>query len=453
MKPTEKVWKRLNLFSNAMRKLVNIKLQDLSFFLLIVFFVDSVIHIGRHLTASGTDYLRLPLLIVLFCSCLPALIKDKKFFSSYYTHLIGIVLLVLMVSYVKAVLLNQNIELANDFLSPFIYLSLFPILIYSVKKEMQLMRLVFIITIIGCLISLGMILLILSFVINYDLYCSLSDFMELFELGYALGGAAGVIRFLPKGVAVQIMAYFFGVFYCLKKKEKKYILLVLINGLALFLTFTRGIWLGLFCGTIFLLIRYKFANFPKNNKIKRMIRFGIYSGFIIVLLLAILYPDIFDFAFGRIFGEHYTSKSDELRKTMTKMLYELISEHIAWGGGAGAHIELRDGRVEMTYHDVASKIGVIGLIILMLPFLNILFEKFIIKKDDDFRLLQLCALSSFISILVSTYTNPYFITSFGLFLYCFCMRIYSYRRYPFEKCKIDNKKGNVSFYKLLKLAK
>ena len=83
-----------------------------------------------------------------------------------------------------------------------------------------------------------------------------------------------------------------------------------------------------------------------------------------VLFLILFYPDIFEFALGRILGEHHTRQSDDLRKTMTRMLYELISEHIACGGGAGAHIELRDGRVKMTYHDVASKIGIIGLTIL-----------------------------------------------------------------------------------------
>lgn len=413
-----------------MRRLIDIKLKNISFSLLIIFFLDSVLHIGRHLTSSGNDFLRLPLLIILFFTCISFLQRNKAFFMSYYTQCILLLVLLLFISYVKAVLLNQNIELANDFLLPFIYFSFFPIFVYSIQTEEDLFVLVRIIIITGTVISIGMLILVISSVVNLKVYNMVSDFMEFFELGYALGGAEGVIRFLPKGVAVQIMAYFFSFYYILRA-YRKYLLLILINGFAVFLTFTRGLWLGLFVGTLFLLIKYKTSGFSRNHQVTKIIYLGIILVILTIFGVIFLNPDIFTFAFARISGESYTSSSDDLRKVMTRMLNELISEHIAWGGGAGIHINLRDGRVEMTYHDVISKIGMIGLVILLMPFIAMFNDN---KGDkNNFKLIQICMLSSLVSILVATYTNPYFITSFGVFLYCLCMRVYSYRRFPFNK--------------------
>ena len=76
----------------------------------------------------------------------------------------------------------------------------------------------------------------------------------------------------------------------------------------------------------------------------------------------------------------------------------------------------------------------------MLPFLTMFFEKKVNNKYSEFRLVQICSLSALISIVVATNTNPYFITSFGLFLYSLCMRIYSYRRFPLSGFYLGEKK-------------
>lgn len=411
-----------------MRRIVDYKLRDFSFFCLIVFFLDSVLHLGRHI--GGGFLLRPALMLLLIISCFYFFIQSKMFFSCFYTQVLFIFNFLLIIAYVKAVIFNQNMEIANEFVLYFIYLFFFPCLVYSVNSKRTLYVLFHTVTWIGTVVSLCCFLLVVTALISPNISQLILGFMENFDLGFAVGVSNGVMRFISTAVTVQIIAYFFSLLFLFQSKNSFYIVPIIINGISIFITFTRGLWLGVFIGTIYFLIEYKFSNFRKNKKLRRIIRVSILLTIISIFALYTFNSDIIGFAIERVTGGHGTKGSDDFRKNMAKMLYDLICKHIFWGNGAGAHIDLRDGRVEMTFHDIASKIGTIGLLIFMLPFLTMFFAKKVNNKYSEFRLVQICSLSALISIVVATNTNPYFITSFGLFLYSLCMRIYSYKRFP-----------------------
>lgn len=125
--------------------------------------------------------------------------------------------------------------------------------------------------------------------------------------------------------------------------------------------------------------------------------------------------------------------STSVRSEMTALLNELIQKNPWFGNGLGAHIDLRDGYVEMQWHDFISKIGIIGTAIFLVPMGILLVRVFkrggrqVRSKEgmDVLYLAQVAAVVGVIAPMVSSFTNPYLLGGLGLFFYCLPMRLFS----------------------------
>ena len=418
-----------------MKRFLFIKLHIVNLFCFILFFIDSMFHIGRHI--GSVDILRPLLMFFLLLSCLNFFLKNKGFYSSFYTQIIIIYYMFLIISYFRAIIFNQNMEIANEFILYYIYLFFFPVLINSIRTKKELFFVLHAVLLLGTFISLLCLTLVVTDMLNVSIVKNIFTFLEDYNLGFLLGRSNGFLRFISTSVTVQVMAYFFSIYFLLSKKKIFYSLFIIINILAIFITFTRGLWLGVAAGTVFLILKYSLSNFQSSRKLF-LLTFLVF----ILLVISIIKLNQFNsgfflYAIERLKVDSATKASDNFRLEMLHLLNELIGRHILIGNGAGAHINLRTGRTEMSFHDIASKIGMLGLIVFLLPFIVMLFEKNVKTKYFEFRLLQICVLSALLSLVVATNTNPYFITSFGLFLYCLCMRIYSYRRFPISGFNLE----------------
>lgn len=131
--------------------------------------------------------------------------------------------------------------------------------------------------------------------------------------------------------------------------------------------------------------------------------------------------------------------SHDIRAEMKSQLSALISQNPIFGNGLGAHIDLRDGLVEMVWHDMISKIGYLGLVVFLFPLGVILCCMFTqarklrrTQASDTLYMLRVVLFSSTAAVIVSSYTNPYIFGVLGLFFYCFTMRACSIKDFPIE---------------------
>ena len=132
--------------------------------------------------------------------------------------------------------------------------------------------------------------------------------------------------------------------------------------------------------------------------------------------------------------------SASIRSEMTVLLNELIQKNPWFGNGLGAHIDLRDGYVEMLWHDFISKIGIVGTAIFLAPMgvaVVCLFKRGLQlvksqKYADELYLAQVAAVVGAIAPIVSSFTNPYLLGGLGLFFYCLPMRLFSMKNIRIE---------------------
>lgn len=106
----------------------------------------------------------------------------------------------------------------------------------------------------------------------------------------------------------------------------------------------------------------------------------------------------------------------EQRKTLA---IENIKKHPFLGGGLGVSNDINDGFIEYFYLDILSKIGFIGFIIFIIPFLFSAFDTIILRDVfcKEQRLLALAAQLGCLFVFVISYFNPCLNSSVGLFMY------------------------------------
>ena len=106
----------------------------------------------------------------------------------------------------------------------------------------------------------------------------------------------------------------------------------------------------------------------------------------------------------------------EQRKTLA---LENIKKHPLFGGGLGVSNDINDGFIEYFYLDILSKIGFIGFIIFIIPFLFSVFDTIILRDVfcKEQRLLALAAQLGCLFVFVISYFNPCLNSSVGLFMY------------------------------------
>ena len=122
-------------------------------------------------------------------------------------------------------------------------------------------------------------------------------------------------------------------------------------------------------------------------------------------------PDGFD---DEMFQTEMESLSN--RQLKLTLLWDSIEDNVVFGNGLGAAIDLDDGYVEYSYQDIWNKMGLIGLLLFLAPFVYMTVRLFTWKKRaghfPDF--LQIAAWSVCLYFLFIAYFNPCMNTTVGI---------------------------------------
>ena len=118
-----------------------------------------------------------------------------------------------------------------------------------------------------------------------------------------------------------------------------------------------------------------------------------------------------------------------IREEKLRLLYHSIQKNPIFGNGLGAAIELDGGYVEYTYQDVVNKMGVIGLLLFLMPFLMQLGSLIFVKKAgllaEQERVLRILSVGIMVYFLVIAYYNPCMNTTSGIFCYLLTMVLFT----------------------------
>jgi O-antigen ligase len=236
-----------------------------------------------------------------------------------------------------------------------------------------------------------------------------------------------VVRvYLANGIFMQMAVALIGfkILEGLSNRKEKIKLAVII--LAIIVSNTRGYWLGF---SLVFLLTFIYA----KNKIK-------YIKYLIIILIII--SGIFiKFGMMQYFTDRITSitnfsteVSNIQRKYQSQLIKEGIKENPILGHGVGSKIEGyyeltgRDAEnIEMFYHEMVYKAGILGLIIYLtiigIPILKILFGKKNINSVEQTYLYGWTI--GLISILITSITNPYLKGANGFFVIVMFFIIYN----------------------------
>ncbi len=407
-----------------MLNIKRINMRDICFFFLCFFLFDGAFHTTRFIF-GGSNIGRLAILGVMMFMVFLSWTSITIKMNNYY-YFIFLLTGLLFFGLIKTLILDGDINFATSYITGFVYLLYLPILNYLVNDKRSLERILLAVTIIGSLVSvLGVLVLLFSFG-SPLLYHSLVNFLYEHEIAVIIASFGVTVRVILSGVVFQVAAIFIGIYrYISSNKKKRNLIFLGINILAVYITYSRALIVGTILGICLLICFSRQYTASEKRRFRGLLVITVIAMIIIVLNLVIgggKVGGVVEYLFDRLFGRsNDTNVSGVFREHMMEMIYEKILKAPIFGHGLGGHIDLRDGTIEMTYHDIIIKMGIVGLISFVLPYFYMFFS---IRKKKIIYLQQTCLICALTSIMCATYYNPYLITSTGLFIYCLCIRVF-----------------------------
>ncbi|MDO4557087.1 MAG: O-antigen ligase family protein, partial [Lachnospiraceae bacterium] len=201
--------------------------------------------------------------------------------------------------------------------------------------------------------------------------------------------------------------------------------------LAILMSFTRGIYLGCFVALLVVVFMSRAKCKYYWTKMKSLLKVGSFSFILLLLSFTFIIGDNpFEYAIARTLialnneaeFNDYTSiesewKSNEIRATKVRLLFISIADNPILGNGLGAAINYENGLVEYFYYDIINKMGIIGLLLFVLPFISMICIKrspCITTEDARLTYLHIIFLAGMVYFLIITASNPSMNTTTGI---------------------------------------
>ncbi len=426
-------------------------LRDMAFLLVVIILFESIIWTGIRLFSIGGISSKMLVSAMLVIVTIPFFAYNRRYISSQFSKYLLFFMVIIGINFVRAVIMNQSMSLAIHFIKPFIYLVYYPILIYCINSERKVVAVRNVIMVLGTGLSIFNIGLALIWRLNGTLFWNIGN--SLYQAGIinVIANTGSVPRVLFSGVVAQLCACFLCIACFQVSRKRRFVFYSLINILGLFLTYTRGIYFGLVVGVVVFIVKSKRQDGFLKRNFRKLLRVSILL--LIIVLIAVIASggsNIFRYSIQRIFAIDLFSsfrssglfsgydfsvdnESNTIRATSLEQLYELIWRNPVFGNGLGAGINFRGGLVEMLYHDMIAKIGILGLVIFMMPLFELLRRKPVLNASLELEATKLALLSSVVAMFASSFTNPYSMSALGIVIYCFCLRLYSDTEFPIKK--------------------
>ena len=438
-------------------KTIKIVMEMITYISLVLYMFDVVLLGTGELTKSFGIQSRMIFFGISVLAAVVLILLDlKKYLNNKYLISVLVFMVVIFIAAIRGFVGKQNTTiLLSDFKGFLNFLIVFPMMVVLYKKNRVISFLKMLSLSLGVVSVLG---IILAFYLQMPLEMRRGayDFFDGYNICMITELTGKVTRiFFNSGSRLFFAGFALSIVFSLIENKRKiiWIFIASLDIFGVFISYTRSGYLafviGIFAFVVLILLFYR--DFFKTLAIR-----ACFVGGIVVVLIGMVSVaekvNLVDVAINRcLFAgaeiedtntnvekpsdnkndknnkndkSELTNKKAEIqnlaiREQRKTLALENIKKHPLFGGGLGVSNDINDGFIEYFYLDILSKIGFIGFIIFIIPFLFSVFDTIILRDVfcKEQRLLALAAQLGCLFVFVISYFNPCLNSSVGLFMY------------------------------------
>lgn len=438
-------------------KTIKIVMEMITYISLVLYMFDVVLLGTGELTKSFGIQSRMFFFGISVLAAVVLILLDlKKYLNNKYLISVLVFMVVIFIAAIRGFVGKQNTTiLLSDFKGFLNFLIVFPMMAVLYKKNRVISFLKMLSLSLGVVSVLG---IILAFYLQMPLEMRRGayDFFDGYNICMITELTGKVTRiFFNSGSRLFFAGFALSIVFSLIENKRKiiWIFIASLDIFGVFISYTRSGYLafviGIFAFVVLILLFYR--DFFKTLAIR-----ACFVGGIVVVLIGMVSVaekvNLVDVAINRcLFAgaeiedtntnvekpsdnkndknnkndkSELTNKKAEIqnlaiREQRKTLALENIKKHPLFGGGLGVSNDINDGFIEYFYLDILSKIGFIGFIIFIIPFLFSVFDTIILRDVfcKEQRLLALAAQLGCLFVFVISYFNPCLNSSVGLFMY------------------------------------
>lgn len=438
-------------------KTIKIVMEMITYISLVLYMFDVVLLGTGELTKSFGIQSRMIFFGISVLAAVVLILLDlKKYLNNKYLISVLVFMVVIFIAAIRGFVGKQNTTiLLSDFKGFLNFLIVFPMMAVLYKKNRVISFLKMLSLSLGVVSVLG---IILAFYLQMPLEMRRGayDFFDGYNICMITELTGKVTRiFFNSGSRLFFAGFALSIVFSLIENKRKiiWIFIASLDIFGVFISYTRSGYLafviGIFAFVVLILLFYR--DFFKTLAIR-----ACFVGGIVVVLIGMVSVaekvNLVDVAINRcLFAgaeiedtntnvekpsdnkndknnkndkSELTNKKAEIqnlaiREQRKTLALENIKKHPLFGGGLGVSNDINDGFIEYFYLDILSKIGFIGFIIFIIPFLFSVFDNIILRDVfcKEQRLLALAAQLGCLFVFVISYFNPCLNSSVGLFMY------------------------------------
>ena len=438
-------------------KTIKIVMEMITYISLVLYMFDVVLLGTGELTKSFGIQSRMIFFGISVLAAVVLILLDlKKYLNNKYLISVLVFMVVIFIAAIRGFVGKQNTTiLLSDFKGFLNFLIVFPMMAVLYKKNRAISFLKMLSLSLGVVSVLG---IILAFYLQMPLEMRRGayDFFDGYNICMITELTGKVTRiFFNSGSRLFFAGFALSIVFSLIENKRKiiWIFIASLDIFGVFISYTRSGYLafviGIFAFVVLILLFYR--DFFKTLAIR-----ACFVGGIVVVLIGMVSVaekvNLVDVAINRcLFAgaeiedtntnvekpsdnkndknnkndkSELTNKKAEIqnlaiREQRKTLALENIKKHPLFGGGLGVSNDINDGFIEYFYLDILSKIGFIGFIIFIIPFLFSVFDTIILRDVfcKEQRLLALAAQLGCLFVFVISYFNPCLNSSVGLFMY------------------------------------
>lgn len=435
-------------------KTIKIVMEMITYISLVLYMFDVVLLGTGELTKSFGIQSRMIFFGISVLAAVVLILLDlKKYLNNKYLISVLVFMVVIFIAAIRGFVGKQNTTiLLSDFKGFLNFLIVFPMMAVMYKKNRVISFLKMLCLSLGVVSVLG---IILAFYLQMPLEMRRGayDFFDGYNICMITELTGKVTRiFFNSGSRLFFAGFALSIVFSLIENKRKiiWIFIASLDIFGVFISYTRSGYLafviGIFAFVVLILLFYR--DFFKTLAIR-----ACFVGGIVVVLIGMVSVaekvNLVDVAINRCLfagaeiedtntnvekpSDNKNDKNDKseltnkkaeiqnlaIREQRKTLALENIKKHPLFGGGLGVSNDINDGFIEYFYLDILSKIGFIGFIIFIIPFLFSVFDTIILRDVfcKEQRLLALAAQLGCLFVFVISYFNPCLNSSVGLFMY------------------------------------
>ena len=435
-------------------KTIKIVMEMITYISLVLYMFDVVLLGTGELTKSFGIQSRMIFFGISVLAAVVLILLDlKKYLNNKYLISVLVFMVVIFIAAIRGFVGKQNTTiLLSDFKGFLNFLIVFPMMAVLYKKNRVISFLKMLSLSLGVVSVLGIILAFYQ-QMPLEMRHGTYDFFDGYNICMITELTEKVTRiFFNSGSRLFFAGFALSIVFSLIENKRKiiWIFIAALDIFGVFISYTRSGYLafviGIFAFVVLILLFYR--DFFKTLAIR-----ACFVGGIVVVLIGMVSVaekvNLVDVAINRCLfagaeiedtntnvekpSDNKNDKNDKseltnkkaeiqnlaIREQRKTLALENIKKHPLFGGGLGVSNDINDGFIEYFYLDILSKIGFIGFIIFIIPFLFSVFDTIILRDVfcKEQRLLALAAQLGCLFVFVISYFNPCLNSSVGLFMY------------------------------------